>query len=157
MDMKQYWIIGSVNYYLNHESSTPSYDVWDQIKWLSTGLKSPIEQQFFKPFQPPSENSESKLWEIIDPPEAAIRLRVSRAKETYHPSLEGSYDDTGGMLALLHGLCDRKDWPRVKKGFRLVSSPGRSFVSDSHNASSSMIIRDREGNRRIHTRDRERD
>ncbi|KAI9641915.1 hypothetical protein NHQ30_009783 [Ciborinia camelliae] len=101
---QRYWIIGIVSYYLDRKSSTPSHDVWDQIKSLSSGSENPIKQQFFKPLEDPG----LKPWELIDAPASAIILRISRSTAVVPPTLR-KVDNAEGILSLLDRLQDRND------------------------------------------------
>lgn len=131
-DLEQYWIVGFVSYFLSdRESSTLSYDLWDQIKLLSTESRSPIEQQFFKSSKWSSynrNNPDSRAWQLIDPPILALKLLVSGVPAVSSPTPRGRSDITEGLLSLLFRLHFVRDWDRVEQGYNMAYSLGRASV-----------------------------
>ncbi|TGO85417.1 hypothetical protein BPOR_0397g00010 [Botrytis porri] len=137
MDLEQYWIIGFVRYYLDRESSRLSYDVWDQIKLLSTESRSPIDQQFFKPSNVPwhlFELSDSRSWELIDPPILTLKRLGSRVSAIDSPTIQVSSDSAEGILTLLYRLHCRKNWAGVEESYKLARSLGRPSIPDYLNS-----------------------
>ncbi|TEY74698.1 hypothetical protein BOTCAL_0071g00170 [Botryotinia calthae] len=131
VDLAQYWVISFVGYYLGREPSKPSYDVWDEIKLLSTESKGPIEKQFFKHSKLPgllSESPDSRLWELIDPPILTCRLLGSVDSANNIPKLRDRSDDAEGMLTLLYRLHFRYNWAKVEEGYKLARSLARSLA-----------------------------
>ncbi|TGO28576.1 hypothetical protein BPAE_0026g00660 [Botrytis paeoniae] len=135
MGAEQHWIVGFVGYYSNRESSRLSFDVWDQIKLLSSDLKSPIERQFFRPSRLLSyvfEHPDS-MWELIDPPIFTLRLLGSEVSAMISPELRESLDSGEGILTLLYRLHSRGSWAQVEEGYKLARSLGRPSISDDSN------------------------
>ncbi|KAF5873005.1 uncharacterized protein Bfra_008282 [Botrytis fragariae] len=137
MDVEQYWIIGFVRYYLDRESSRLSYDVWDQIKLLSTESRSPIDQQFFKPSNVPwhlFEYPDSRSWELIDPPILTLKRLGSGVSAIDSSKIQETSDSAEGILTLLYRLHCRKNWAQVKESYKLASSLGRPAIPDYSNS-----------------------
>ncbi|TGO51820.1 hypothetical protein BOTNAR_0343g00010 [Botryotinia narcissicola] len=126
-DANPYWMIRFVSYYLDRESSTLSYDVWDQIKLLSTESQGAIEQQFFKPSKTPSHSfwlPESRSWELIDPPILTSRL-LGSGVSAIPPTRRHQFDDAEGILTLLYRLHFETNQEKLREGYELAYSLGR--------------------------------
>lgn len=102
-DIEQYWIIGFVSYSLDRNGSKLSYDVWDQLKSLSSKSESQLEQRFFKPLQIENPHT-SPSWELIDLPVSVIRhvsLCTSGNTSVGPLKLREESLDVEGILGLL--------------------------------------------------------